>query len=214
MNLTVYGVKSMPRRSAAVRPPLTLDRIVAAAAELIDREGAEELSARKLAATLGCEAMSLYHHVPSMGVLLDHVVDQALSSLPPPPQGSPPVAQLRAMARAYLALAGARPHAFRVIGTRRIHTAVGVAFQVRSIEQLVTIGLSTRDALRASRVLFVYLNGAGLAIASWRLDAVQPRFHSVPGGVPRDLEKLSTRASLEKDALWGLEGLLRMVTGP
>ena len=191
--------------------PLTHARIVSVAAELVEREGAEALSARKLAAALGCEAMSLYHHVPSMGELLDDVVDEALAALPPPPAGASPRAQLRASARAYLALASARPHTFRIAGTRRVHTAIGVQFQARSIERLVALGLSPRDALRASRVLFVYLNGAGLAIASWKLDDFTTRMDSAPE-VVKQLGPLSTRASVEKDALWGLDRVLSMVT--
>ncbi|MBP7596723.1 MAG: helix-turn-helix transcriptional regulator, partial [Candidatus Microthrix sp.] len=41
--------------------PLTPDRIVWAAVELVDDEGLDALSMRKLARRLGVEAMSLYH---------------------------------------------------------------------------------------------------------------------------------------------------------
>jgi len=198
-------------RTKSARLPLTHERIVAAAAKLLDAEGAEALSARRLAAELGCEAMSLYHHVPSMGDLVDHVVDQALAALPEPRASDPPLAQVSAMARAYLALSRARPHLFRVVGTRRIHTAVGVRFQARSIALLTAAGLSPRKALRASRVLFVYLNGAGLAVASWTLDAFTARLDAAPE-VLEHLGKLSNRASVEKDALWGLDRLLDVVT--
>ena len=47
----------------ADRPPLTRERIVVTAIELVDDEGIEALSMRKLGARLGVEAMSLYNPV-------------------------------------------------------------------------------------------------------------------------------------------------------
>jgi AcrR family transcriptional regulator len=43
--------------------PLTRQRVLDAALHLIDREGLEGFSMRKLGAMLGVEAMSLYNHV-------------------------------------------------------------------------------------------------------------------------------------------------------
>lgn len=60
--------------SPAIR--LTPDRIVGAAIELVDDEGLDALSMRKLARRVGVEAMSLYHHVESKGALLDLMVEQ------------------------------------------------------------------------------------------------------------------------------------------
>lgn len=57
-----------------VRVPLTRERVLAAALELIDREGIEGLSMRKLGADVGVEAMSLYNHVAHKGDVLDGVV--------------------------------------------------------------------------------------------------------------------------------------------
>jgi TetR/AcrR family transcriptional regulator, tetracycline repressor protein len=61
------------------RAKLTPARIVEAALALIDAEGLEQLSMRKLGAALSVEAMSLYNHVPSKDVLLRRV-QEALAS--------------------------------------------------------------------------------------------------------------------------------------
>jgi AcrR family transcriptional regulator len=192
----------------ASRPALSRARIVDAAAALVDREGAEALSARRLAGELGCEAMSLYHHVPNMGELLDAVVDQALGALPlPEADTAAPGAALRAMTDAYLGLAGMRPHTFRVLATHRWRTPAEIAYQSRLIELLVHVGHAPRAALRASRVLLVYLNGGGLAIAIWAQDM---RHVSVERTTPvvRKLMKFSTAPAVARDVRSGLTLLL------
>ena len=46
------------------REPLSRERALASAIALVDAEGMEALTMRRLAAELGVEAMSLYHHLP------------------------------------------------------------------------------------------------------------------------------------------------------
>ena len=201
----------MTNGRAKRRTGLSRERIVAAAAVLVDREGPESLSARRLAAELGCEAMSLYHHVANMRGLLDAVVDRALDTIPLPPADAPdPARALTAMTRAYLELARARPHAFRVLGTSRWRTPAELAYQSRLIELLVRAGHKPRGALRASRVLLVYLNGAGLALAGWVLDPDAVPLESAPPSV-RKLMKYSTPAELAGDMAAGLKRLTRSV---
>lgn len=63
------------------RPALTRERILASALELIDRDGLESLSMRRLGAELGVEAMSLYNHIPSKEALLDGVLELILGEV-------------------------------------------------------------------------------------------------------------------------------------
>jgi AcrR family transcriptional regulator len=60
---------------------LTRGRIVEAAVDLVEEEGVEALSMRRVAARLGVAAMSLYNHVPSKDALLDEVAEQVMSEL-------------------------------------------------------------------------------------------------------------------------------------
>ena len=55
--------------------PLSRERVLQAALVLADEAGVEALSMRKLAKTLGVEAMSLYGHVKNKEDLLDGLVD-------------------------------------------------------------------------------------------------------------------------------------------
>src|SRR5690242_20237330 len=66
------------------RPPnplLSRDRIVSAALELVDSEGLESVSTRRLAAALGVTGPSLYNHVGTKEELLDDVVDTVLAAV-------------------------------------------------------------------------------------------------------------------------------------
>jgi AcrR family transcriptional regulator len=69
---------------ATARKPLNRDRILAAALDLVDDQGLEALSMRKLAQALGYEAMSLYNHVANKDDLLDGILDLVLAEMKPP----------------------------------------------------------------------------------------------------------------------------------
>jgi AcrR family transcriptional regulator len=66
------------------RRPLSRERILGAALELVDANGIESLSMRKLGQKLGYEAMSLYNHVAGKDDLLDGVLDIVLAETTPP----------------------------------------------------------------------------------------------------------------------------------
>lgn len=56
------------------RQRLTKDALFTAALKIVDTEGLEALTMRRLGSELGVEAASLYHHVPNKDTLLDGVV--------------------------------------------------------------------------------------------------------------------------------------------
>src|SRR6059036_795279 len=65
------------------RARLTRDQVAAAALELLDREGLEALSMRRLAEELGVGTMTLYGYFRSKNELLDAVVDAAVAERGP-----------------------------------------------------------------------------------------------------------------------------------
>src|ERR1700753_2724570 len=52
--------------------------VLDAAVALVDRDGLDGLSRRKLGAALGVEAMTVYHYVPNKAALLDGLVEWVL----------------------------------------------------------------------------------------------------------------------------------------
>ncbi|WP_328502704.1 TetR family transcriptional regulator [Streptomyces sp. NBC_00457] len=65
--------KKAPRGTRKRDVPLTEDGIYAMALQLIDADGVEALTMRKLATALDANPMSLYHHVPNKDALLSGV---------------------------------------------------------------------------------------------------------------------------------------------
>lgn len=65
----------------ARRKPLTRERILETGCALADAEGLDALTMRRLAAELGVEAMSLYHHIPNKDALLDGLVDAIIAEV-------------------------------------------------------------------------------------------------------------------------------------
>ncbi|WOS65654.1 TetR/AcrR family transcriptional regulator [Sinorhizobium fredii] len=65
-------------------PPLSLERIVATAVELLDAEGVDGLKMRRLADRLGSGAMSLYWHVDNKEEVFDLALDAVLEYRGPP----------------------------------------------------------------------------------------------------------------------------------
>lgn len=60
---------------------LTQQEILAAALSIVDAEGLDSLSMRRLARALGVEAMTLYHHFPNKEAILDGVGELVISGM-------------------------------------------------------------------------------------------------------------------------------------
>ena len=69
------------------RQRLNQESVLDAAQLLADRDGLADLTMRRLAAEVGVEAMSLYHHFRNKDALLDALADRVFAQLPPPPLG-------------------------------------------------------------------------------------------------------------------------------
>ena len=83
----------------ARRKPLSRKRIVKAALRMIDKDGLDGLSMRRLGQALGVEAMALYHHFANKGALLDAVLEELIAEAKLPPRDSmPPLERLRSFA--------------------------------------------------------------------------------------------------------------------
>jgi AcrR family transcriptional regulator len=80
------------------RLPLSRERILQAALELVDAGGIESLTMRRLGQTLGFEAMSLYNHVANKDDVLNGILDLVLAESEPPAPAGDWAAAIRASA--------------------------------------------------------------------------------------------------------------------
>lgn len=73
-----------PRRARPARTPLTREAIVDAALRVVDKEGADALSMRRVAEELGTGPASLYWHISSKDELINLLVDRVVGEIEPP----------------------------------------------------------------------------------------------------------------------------------
>lgn len=164
-------MKATPKRRPTPRrrKPLDRDVIVQAALTLLDRDGPGVLSARRLAAACGCEAMSLYHHLPGMAEIRDEVVNHLLGKLPLPAAGTAdPAAEIRKLGVAYRALVMAHPKVGPLLAEFPLRLPATQRLVMALQAWGVAAGLSPRDAVRCARSLGAYVAGATAAEMSWR----------------------------------------------
>lgn len=144
---------------------ITRELVLATALELIDRDGTDALSMRRLAAALDRDPMILYRHAPGKAALLDGVVEIVLAQLSVDPADPDWAGQLRAVARDYRALALAHPHVVPLLVTRPLATPLALRPRgtLRPLEDLLDLltraGFSGPDALHIYRAFFGFLNG-------------------------------------------------------
>src|SRR5277367_1703272 len=144
---------------------ITRDVVLTTALEIIDRDGAEGLSMRRLARALDRDPMILYRHAPNKAALLDGVTETVLAQLHVDSADPDWAGQLREVARRYRALALAHPHVVPLIVTRPLANPLGLrpAGTLRPLEDILALltraGFSGPDALHIYRALFGFLHG-------------------------------------------------------
>src|SRR5271170_393201 len=144
---------------------ITRDAVLAAALEIIDRDGADALSMRRLARALDRDPMILYRHAPGKAALLDGVAETVLAQLQVDSADPDWASQLRKVARRFRALALAHPHVVPLIVTRPLATPLGLRplGTLRPLEDILALltraGFSGPDALHIYRALFGFLHG-------------------------------------------------------
>jgi AcrR family transcriptional regulator len=152
----------MPPGPSAAGTKVTRELVLATALELIDRDGIDRLSMRRLALALGRDPMTLYRHATNKAALLDGVAETVLAQLEVDATDSDWAGQLRTVARDYRRLALAHPHVVPLLVTRPLATPLGLG-TLRPLEDILRLltdaGISGSDALHIYRALFGFLHG-------------------------------------------------------
>ncbi|MFI5778949.1 TetR/AcrR family transcriptional regulator C-terminal domain-containing protein [Nocardia sp. NPDC051570] len=146
-------------------PPVTRETVLAAALEIVDRDGVDGLSMRRLADAVGRDPMVIYRHVPNKAAVLDGVAEVVFAQLSVDVTDPDWMAQLRSVARDFRKLALEHPRAVPLMVTRPLATPLGLRSQavLRPLEDILALltraGFSGADALHVYRVLFGFLSG-------------------------------------------------------
>ena len=157
------------------RVPLTRERILRAALDLIDREGLDALTMRRLGAELGVEGMAIYRHLSSKAELLDGVVELLLEEIEVPDAGAQAWTDAWiAIARSYRRLALSHPGAFRLLALRPMRTAARFDRAQAPVAILREAGFDDEHAQLAFRTLLSYADGFLLRELAERRGDVAP----------------------------------------
>ncbi|CAN5142011.1 TetR/AcrR family transcriptional regulator C-terminal domain-containing protein [soil metagenome] len=175
---------------STVRSALTPERIVRAAVDVVDQEGLDALTMRRLGAEVGFEAMSLYRHFESKAALLDAVLADLLGQLELPALGADWRADLREGCRRYRRLLLEHPNAVSLFARLELGnpSAVRAAGWVMAV--LRGAGRDAETALQVLSTLQSYVIG----FAFWEVGTAplraDPRFAGPrrPVQLPRDAD--------------------------
>jgi AcrR family transcriptional regulator len=139
--------------------------ILQTALAIVDRDGVDGLSMRRLSNALGRDPVMVYRHVPNKAAVLDGVVEIVLEQLVVDKTDPDWAAQLRTVAHNFRQLALAHPKVVPLLVTRPLATPLGQRppGMLRPLEDVLALltsaGFTGRDALHIYRVLFGYLYG-------------------------------------------------------
>lgn len=158
-------VDSAPQRTRVFRP-LSVDVIVDAAVNLIERDGPAALSMRRLGSELGVEGMAVYHHIAGREQLLQAIGDRLLEPLQHLEFTRDWREACRRFATALRDVAVAHPATFRLVGLQPLSTPASLRPIERLLGVLVGEGFSPADALAIYRAVASFARGYALAEAT------------------------------------------------
>ncbi|MBO9534551.1 MAG: TetR/AcrR family transcriptional regulator C-terminal domain-containing protein [Solirubrobacteraceae bacterium] len=146
----------------ARKASLTRDQIARAAVELVDAEGVEALSMRRIAQSLGVGTMTLYHYVANKDELLALIDDAVMSEMVIPADEFPAGwrERLTAIAVSTRALHRRHPWLLAAVGEPRMQIGPG---GLRHAEQTMSafdgLGLPSEDVMDIATLVDEYTFG-------------------------------------------------------
>lgn len=170
------------------RTRLDRQRVLAAALALVDAEGLDALSMRRLGAELGVEAMSIYKHVANKDALLDGIVEQLWTEAgAEAPGGGDWADQLRAFARGVRAMMRRHPRAASLLFSRCVLAPQLLEAHASLLDVLREAGFDEPVAGRTIRSLCSYAMGYTsnelYCYGAWRATPGQP----TPADAPMEI---------------------------
>ncbi len=147
------------RTRRAARPALDRDRIVAAALAIVDADGPDALSLRRLADALGVTPMSLYWHLRDKAELLELVGQAVLAEIEIPPVRGDWREQLRDVHRAMIGAFLRHPNTADVLIGRARYGPAGLGLFERILAILLGAGFAPAAAFDAYQSLYLFTLG-------------------------------------------------------
>ena len=141
---------------------LSLDRIMAAALELLDREGLDALTMRRLADELSTTHTSLYRHVASRHELLVELVDHVLGGMRPAPADAGWRAQAEWSAREFRRVLLEHPALVPLLTAGQLLGPNAMRGRDRGVRSLLAAGAGGELAVHAYLLVAHFVIGTAL----------------------------------------------------
>jgi AcrR family transcriptional regulator len=148
------------RRQGDPRTKLSREQVVQAAWQLLEEEGLEGFTIRRLASELGVAPMTIYGYFADKESLLDAVIEDGSKRLSLPGGSGPWRARLRGLFVELYRVLSAYPFVVEMRRRRSLMTPGVLRFTEAALEVLIEAGFSIDEAARAFRPLFVYTFGS------------------------------------------------------
>ncbi|MFF0219697.1 TetR/AcrR family transcriptional regulator [Streptomyces vinaceus] len=213
---------SAPRKAFGRPPRISREEVVETARRIVDTEGVDRLTMRRLAAEIGSTPMALYHHVRNKDELLVLLLDDyAARTLQRPELPARPRERIVVTAATIHEALAACPWIVEVLTADDLMSTSALWFVDQIIDALVESGLSPERAVHAYRAIWYYTAGEILVrttAARRRTDADRPTYREQvfadldPGELPRLAQVADQWAPLTAEDTY-LDGLRALVDG-
>ena len=194
----MVNVGNRSGRPRAGEERLSREAILTAALRIVDDEGIDALTMRRLAATLKVNPMSLYHHLPNKAAVLAGLAELVFAGLelPDPGDAVPWEEQLKDAARAYRDGLRAHPNlALQVLSDPSAVSNVVVVTMEPFYRALDRAGLTARQIFEAANTLIDFIHGFSLGETSVRAETFElaPDLLARVRALPKDKAPTLTR---------------------
>ena len=186
------------------RPRLSREEVAQAALEIIDRDGLDGLSMRRIADALGVGTMTLYGYFRSKEELLDAVIDAAVGTPRALDDEGPWRERLGELIRTSRRTLLRHPALVQIRFRQPVLRPESLRFAEAGLRILLSAGFDAREATQAFRLLFTYMFGfAGLSPAETTAEQRRRAAAAIAALPPEDYPCLTGAAA---EASWAMAG--------
>jgi AcrR family transcriptional regulator len=180
---------------------LNRDRIADAALDIVDREGVEALSMRRLASELGVGTMTLYGYFRGKEELLDHAIDRAARTYELSPGEGEWRPRLRELVMTMWRSLTEHPSAVQIRSRKPILAPGALRAGEAGMAILRDAGLQTREVAVAWRLLFTFVFGYAAFSSYEPTSELKSEWREQLSALPED-EYPNLSSSAEELANW------------
>ena len=178
----------------ATKSDLNRPAIVERALTVMDVDGPDAVTIRRIAQEFGVTPMALYWHVANKDELLEAMGDALLAEVAPPPATGPWHVQLRGVVETLVRELSKHPAAAELVFPRMLVTESGLRLTEFTLTLLEDAGFDRKQAadlarmgLQTAMMLVTQLPGAENQAAAEERDRIQAEKRAYVAGLPHEL---------------------------